>query len=119
MTPQFGKLTLDRKESANGAKARNCEPAKKYYLIHFPRSLTYKTSSRRATKEISLVESWIWKTTLLQVHHVLDGGIGARIRKGKEASRNIYYLIISQAHQIMRTIYMAREGVSKHMVIIG
>ena len=44
---------------------------------------------------------------------------GARIRKGKEASRNIYYLIISQADQIMCTIYMAREGVSKHMVIIG
>jgi hypothetical protein len=42
---------------------------------------------------------------------------GARVRKGKEASRNIYYLIISQADQI--TIYMARESVSKHMVIIG
>ena len=39
-------------------------PARKYYLIHFLRNLMYKTSSLKATKEISLAESWIWKNNI-------------------------------------------------------
>ena len=34
MTPKFDKFILDRKESADGVKARNCEPTGKCSLIY-------------------------------------------------------------------------------------
>ena len=44
---------------------------------------------------------------------------GARIHEEKEASRNIYYLIINEAGQIMCTICIAKEIVFKDMIIVG
>ena len=34
LTPKFGKFTLERNESTNGVKARNCVPAEKCSLIY-------------------------------------------------------------------------------------